>query len=197
LPDRENGRPALLHWITPNALTVARVAVIPLIVAAFFLPPPLGGWLIWGLFVFASATDFFDGWLARKTGQTSAFGAMLDPIADKLLVTTVLLLLAAAGWLQAWGLCAAVVILLREMFISGLREFAAGKTGSFPVTFLAKIKTTVQLVALVVSLLAFALDARGALWVAGEGLLVLAAVLTAWTGWGYWRGVKARGVFDA
>jgi cardiolipin synthase len=183
--------------ITPNMLTLARVAVIPLIVLAFFLPPEWGGWTIWGLFLFASISDFFDGWLARRSGQTSAFGAMLDPIADKLLVATVLLLLAAAGWLDVGGLIASIVIILREIFISGLREFAAGKTGTFPVSKLAKWKTAVQLLALVISLFAFALGDMGFWWQVGEVLLLVAAALTAWTGWTYWRAARAQGMFSA
>ncbi len=189
--------------ITPNMLTLARVAVIPLIVLVFLMPaewgmpPEWGGWLILGLFLFASISDFFDGWLARRLGQTSAFGTMLDPIADKLLVATVLLLLAAAGWLDAGGLVAAVVVILREIFISGLREFAAGKTSTFPVSAMAKWKTTVQMVALVISLLAFALGDRGIWWQLGEGLLMVAAALTVWTGWVYWRAAQKRGLFHA
>jgi cardiolipin synthase len=181
--------------LTPNALTVARIVAIPLIVMGFFMPAEWGGWAMWGLFLFASVTDFFDGWLARRLGQTSAFGAMLDQIADKLLVVTVLLLLARAGWLNAGGLLAAVVILLREIFVSGLREFAAGRTGTFPVSFVAKLKTTTQLLALAVTLFAFALGEMGVWWQLGQGLLVLAAALTAWTGWEYWRNAKVSGVF--
>jgi CDP-diacylglycerol--glycerol-3-phosphate 3-phosphatidyltransferase len=165
------------------------------VIAFFFLPPVWGGWAIWGLFLFAGITDFFDGWLARRSGQGTAFGAMLDQIADKLLVATVLVLLAAAGWLDVGGIIAAVVIILREIFISGLREFAAGHTGTFPVSKLAKWKTTVQIAALVTILLSFALGDRGLLWQAGEGLLMLAAALTAWTGWVYWRAAQRRGMF--
>jgi cardiolipin synthase (CMP-forming) len=185
---------AMSSLVTPNALTLLRVGAIPLVVAAYFLPPAYGGWLMWGLFLVASITDFFDGWLARRLGLTSAFGAMLDPIADKLLVVTVLFLLARSGWLGTGGLLAAIVIVLRELFIAGLREFAAGKCGSFPVSFLAKLKTTTQLMALSLSLFAFARGEMDLWWWLGEALLMLAALLTAWTGWQYWVGVKRQGV---
>lgn len=183
----------LPRWLTPNNLTFARLAGIPVLFTAFFVPV-VGGWIMLAVFVLASLTDWLDGWLARKTGQVSELGRMLDPIADKLLVTTALLVLAATGGLSAFGLLAAVTILLREVFIAGLREFAAGRMGPIHVTFLAKTKTAVQMVAISVLLLAWAMG-NVPLWRGGEALLVLAAILTAWTGRGYLQAAQKEGIF--
>lgn len=125
---------------------------VPLVAASLFWSDILEGglWLRWvALFIYVAAaiTDFFDGYLARAWSQQSAIGRMLDPIADKLLVSTCLLMLASDGTIRGWSLWAAIVILCREILVSGLREFLAEVRVSVPVSRLAKWKTTLQLVA--------------------------------------------------
>lgn len=137
----------------PNLLTYGRILIVPLIVLCFFVEGRLHGsdaarWWALGLFTIASLTDFLDGYLARIWNQTSNIGRMLDPIADKLLVASVLLLVAAAGTIAGWAIWAAIIILCREILVSGLREYLADLKISVPVTFLAKIKTTLQMVSL-------------------------------------------------
>jgi CDP-diacylglycerol--glycerol-3-phosphate 3-phosphatidyltransferase len=164
----------------PNILTLARIAAVPAVVAALFISGETGRFWALVIFLLASITDFFDGYLARKLDAQSRFGTMLDPIADKLLVATVLIMLILRGTVQGLDSIAILLILGREIFISGLREFLAGERVSLPVTMLAKWKTTVQMLA-IVALLAFgempgigADLARAALW--------LAAALSLWTG---------------
>lgn len=175
----------------PNALTIGRILVIPFVVGLLFIDGSTAA--VWAtvLFVAAAVTDFFDGWLARKLQVVSEIGRFLDPIADKLLVAAVLLMLAAAQ--RIWGvhLVAAILILLREVFISGLREFLGGAQIKMPVSQLAKWKTTVQLVALAVLIAAPALPPEDWVnWMA-FGLLWLSAILTVVTGWDYFhRGLK-------
>src|SRR6266403_3325174 len=136
-----------------NLLTFARIAAVPAVVACLYWQDILQGglWLRWVavvIFIRAGVTDFLDGYFARKWGEQSAFGRMLDPIADKLLVASCLLMLAADDTIRGWSLWAALVILCREILVSGLREYLAGLRVSVPVTRLAKWKTTVQLVAI-------------------------------------------------
>lgn len=172
----------------PNYLTFSRVAVLPILVIAFFLPAFIGGWIALIAFLYASVTDFLDGWLARKWHVVSDFGRMLDPIADKLLVALTLFLLAATGYLTGVGIIAALCIISREIFISGLREFVADKAIVLPVTVLAKYKTTLQMVALVILLSGVAmLEARLILFIFGEILLCLAAAVTMITGCQYYK----------
>ncbi len=172
----------------PNILTVARVVLIPVLVAVFYLPAPAAQWAALAVFAAASITDWFDGWLARRWNQLSDFGRVLDPIADKLLVAAALMMLAAFDRLSWASLVAAIVILCRELAISGLREFLAAKgAASLPVTMLAKWKTTVQMVAIALLLLGPAAPWRIPAQAIGEGALWLAALLTVITGWGYVR----------
>jgi cardiolipin synthase len=175
----------------PNALTLARVAAVPALVAAFYLPAPASHWAGLAIFVLAAATDWLDGFLARRWNQGSDFGRVLDPIADKLLVAAALLMLAAFARLSVASLAAAIVILGREILVSGLREFLAGRV-ALPVTALAKWKTATQMTALGVLLIAPALAGWGT-WVQwlGEALLWLAAALTVVTGWAYVRAAVA------
>ena len=170
----------------PNALTLARIAAVPLLIAAFYLPAPAANWVAMVLFVAASVTDWLDGWLARRWEQQSDFGKVLDPIADKLLVAAALFMLAAFGRLSVPSIVAAIAILGREILVSGLREFLAGRA-SLPVTALAKWKTAVQMTAI-----GFLLVGPAAVWRVpaqsiGEVGLWLAAVLTLVTGWDYVR----------
>src|SRR5580704_8215009 len=137
----------------PNILTYARIAAIPVVVGCVYAESIMEGplWLRWvalAVFIAAGITDYLDGYIARIWDQHSAFGRMLDPIADKLLVASCLLILAADGTINNWSLWAAVVILCREILVSGLREYLAALRVSVPVTKLAKWKTTAQLVAI-------------------------------------------------
>ena len=174
----------------PNLLTLSRIAAIPLIVGLCLMRSPAADLAACALFTAAALTDWLDGHLARRWRSTSEFGRMLDPIADKLLVGAVLMLLAGLGRLSDIGLVAAVVIMLREILVSGLREFLAGLSQGLPVSRLAKWKTGVQMTALGM-LVAGDASARllglGFLPIglAGEALLTLAAALTLVTGWDY------------
>jgi cardiolipin synthase len=136
-------------WSLPNLLTYGRIMAIPALVALLFWPRD--DWLRWcalAIYVAAAVTDYLDGWIARAWSQQSAIGRMLDPIADKLLVCALLLMLVADGTIQSWSLWAAIVILCREILVSGLREFLAELKVSVPVSKVAKWKTTAQLLAL-------------------------------------------------
>jgi len=163
----------------PNLLSLSRIAAVPLIVPLFYWPSPIADWLALALFAAASFTDFLDGRIARARGQFSDFGRLVDPIADKLLVAAVLVLLVAFDRAPA---VAAVVIVVRELTVSGLREFLAGRAAALPTTKLAKWKTAVQMVA--ICLLLVHLPAVQP-W--GEALLWLAAALTLVTGYDYVR----------
>lgn len=178
----------------PNILTYGRILAVPLVVLCFFLEGRLQSsdfarWSALVIFVVASITDYLDGYLARAWQQTSNIGRMLDPIADKLLVATCLLLLAADTdrTIAGWSLWAAIIILCREILVSGLREYLAALKVSVPVTQLAKWKTTFQLVAFGALILAGALPEM--VWIKTVGLASLwgAAVLTLITGWDYLR----------
>jgi cardiolipin synthase (CMP-forming) len=175
----------------PNILTYARIAAVPVVVAAMFWQAILDGglWLRWAalaVFIAAGVTDFFDGYLARAWGQQSSLGRMLDPIADKLLVASCLLMLAAEDTIHGWALLAAVVILCREVLVSGLREYLAELRVSVPVTRLAKWKTTLQLVAVGFLICGDAGDAIvPVVTQVGIVLLWLSALLTLYTGWDY------------
>lgn len=172
-----------MQWTLPNILTIGRVLAVPVIVALLFVPGDAARLLAVALFAAAAITDYFDGWLARARGQTSAFGRFLDPIADKLLVAITLVMLVADGAVSGVHVVPAVVIVAREILISGLREFLAGAAVPMPVTFLAKCKTAIQLAALTVLLL---VPLTGAfVHYAGLTLLWLAAAATAVTGADY------------
>jgi len=181
----------------PNLLTYGRIVAVPLVVLCFFLEGRLQSsdparWVAFGIFFAASVTDFFDGYLARIWQQTSTIGRMLDPIADKLLVSACLLLLAADSTIAGWTLWAAIIILCREILVSGLREYLAELKVSMPVSRLAKWKTGVQMVALAFLLIGPAGDKFFPYTTqAGLKLLWIAALLTLITGWDYCRaGVK-------
>jgi cardiolipin synthase len=177
----------------PNLLTYARIAAIPVVVGCLYAQSVQGGplWLRWtalAVFVAAGVTDFLDGYIARAWDQHSAFGRMLDPIADKLLVSSCLLMLAADESIRGWSLWAAIVILCREILVSGLREYLAALRVSVPVTKLAKWKTTVQLVAIGFLLAGEAGDeVLPYTTLTGIALLWLSALLTIYTGYDYFR----------
>jgi cardiolipin synthase len=177
----------------PNILTYARIAAVPLVVACMYWTGILGGglWLRWlalAIFIAAGITDFLDCYFARIWGQQSRLGRMLDPIADKLLVASCLLMLAADGTIRGWSVLAAIVILCREILVSGLREFLADLRVGVPVTQLAKWKTTMQLVAI-----GFLIAGEAGDMVLppttdiGLSLLWLSAIFTLYTGWDYFR----------
>ena len=169
----------------PNILTLSRIVAIPLIVAALYLPPVTASWTTFALFAYASVTDYLDGILARRWGQTTDFGRFLDPIADKLLVGAVLMMMIATGAISGAGVIACLLILLRELLVSGLREFLAGKQIQVPVSRVAKWKTGVQLVAIALLLLTGVAPQIASI---GTVLLWAAAVLTMVTGYEYLRG---------
>ena len=138
-----------MRWTLPNLLTVVRLIAAPLVGLVFLLlPRPAADWAALALFLFASLTDYLDGWLARKWNQVSPFGAMLDPIADKAMVVIALAVLLGVHGMSAWLLVPVTAILFREVFVSGLREFLGHAAGTLKVTPLAKWKTTVQMVAI-------------------------------------------------
>lgn len=169
--------------VLPNALTFFRILLIPPVVALFFIEAPWARWVTLALFVIASATDWLDGYLARKLAVVSPLGRFLDPIADKLLIAAVLVMLAGVGDLPGVHLLAAVLILLRELLVSGLREYLSEKGVVVAVTKLAKWKTTMQMAALSLLIVAPVL---GQSWLqAGWALIWLATALTLLTGWGY------------
>ncbi|WP_438749239.1 CDP-diacylglycerol--glycerol-3-phosphate 3-phosphatidyltransferase [Pararhizobium sp. O133] len=179
----------------PNLLTYGRILAVPMIVLCFFLEGKLQSsdfarWAALGIFVVASLTDFLDGYLARIWNQTSNIGRMLDPIADKLLISVCLLLMAAdtEQTIAGWSLWAAIIILCREILVSGLREYLAALKVSVPVTQIAKWKTTVQMLALGFLLAGPAGDkVLPYTTQIGISLLWVAAILTIYTGYDYFR----------
>ena len=172
----------------PNILTLSRVAVIPVFMALFFLESATGQWIACAVFTLAGITDFFDGYLARSRGQMSAFGTFLDPVADKLLVAAALLMMVGFGQIADLAMIPAVIILCREILVSGLREFLAELRVSVPVSQLAKWKTAGQLVAI-----GFLIAGEAGQQVLpitieiGITLLWLSAIVTLYTGWDYLR----------
>ena len=169
----------------PTALTWLRILLIPVFVGVYYLPDawlaPAGkNWLAMGIFAAAAITDWLDGWLARKLGLTSAFGAFLDPVADKLMVAAALILLVALGRAEAW---LAIIIIGREIAISALREWMAelGAGKSVAVAFLGKLKTAAQMTAIIALLLYEPLIPGIATPLLGTVALWLAAILTLWS----------------
>ena len=176
-----------MHLSLPNILTLARIAAIPPAVALFFVGQSWADWALLCLFGAAALTDWLDGYLARLLKEESAFGRFLDPIADKLLVAALLVMLGATGRLPGLSVVPAVVILMREVLISGLREFLAGLGVGLPVSRLAKWKTAVQMAA--IALLILGRPGGSSLFLEhwGAAALWIAGVLTVITGWDYLR----------
>ena len=195
-----------MTWTLPNILTVSRLFAAPGVAVMFlYFHRPWADWAALALFVSAAVTDFFDGYLARAWKQESKFGAMLDPIADKAMVVIALVILTGYSGMNPWLILPVTVILFREVFVSGLREYLGSRAGLLRVTRLAKWKTTAQMIAIAVLFLgtglAYLEDGRPPR--AGEGavravlspaatatyaglmLIWLAAGLTAATGWEY------------
>ena len=176
----------------PNILTIGRIIIVPFFVLAFYLPGFYGDLTACVLFVIASFTDFLDGMLARMMGEESKLGELLDPIADKIIVATALILLVMSGTIRHYEVIAAIIILTREILISGLREFLARGRIKLPVTNLAKLKTFLQMVA--ISLLLTGETGNKILnfqdynaQTIGIILLWLSAFLTIYTGYEYLR----------
>jgi len=189
----------------PNALTASRVALIPVLVVLYYLPHPLSGPLASTVFIIAALTDWADGWLARRLKVQSAFGAFLDPVADKLMVATALVLLVStppAGLHPAWLALPATIIIGREIAVSALREWMAqlGAAAKVKVALAGKVKTAAQMLAIALLLWGTAGnspmegghpaaggDLAAATQSAGLVLLWLAAVLSLTSGFGYLR----------
>jgi cardiolipin synthase len=177
----------------PNLLTYARIAAVPVVVGCLYFQALLeyGLWLRWValvIFIAAGITDVLDGYVARAYGQQSTFGRMLDPIADKLLVSSCLLMLAVDETIKGLAVLAAIIILCREILVSGLREYLAELRVSVPVTALAKWKTFLQLLAVGFLIAGEAGDKILPITThIGIVLLWLSALLTLYTGWDYFR----------
>ncbi len=181
----------------PNLLTLSRIFAVPLLVMLLWPKPEaasgpsaqfiLDYMLAFGLYCMMGITDYFDGYLARSQGAVSRLGQFLDPIADKIMVAAVILMLVFTRDIDSWHVIAALTILLREIIVSGLREFLAALQVSMPVSRLAKWKTAAQMLALGGLILAGALPDIG--WIKGGSILLLwaAALLTMMTGWDYLR----------
>lgn len=179
---------ANLPWA--NFFTVLRLALIPMIVGLLAIAAGWSGWLAWFLFLVAAASDWLDGYLARRLQQQSAFGICLDPIADKVLVLVVLMTLLTLQQLPAIALIPVALILTREVLVAGLREFLALRQLPMPVTYLAKVKTTLQLLCLTLLLLPIPSAQAGGQW-----LLWISAAVTAYTGLQYaWQARKHMGL---
>ncbi|MFM6950144.1 MAG: CDP-diacylglycerol--glycerol-3-phosphate 3-phosphatidyltransferase [Novosphingobium sp.] len=189
-------------WTLPNILTLSRIAALPLLAFLLWWPNwQFGYGLAFVLYVLMGITDYFDGYLARTSGAVSKLGIFLDPIADKIMVATVILTLTAQGVLRGpyvgdMHVIAGLIILVREIAVSGLREFLGGLQVSVPVSRLAKWKTTFQLVCLGALILGVALpewtiEAMGRTinfpHTVGLTTLWAAAFLTVITGWDYLR----------
>lgn len=172
----------------PNLLTLSRILAIPLVIATFYVQGDYARWFACALFSAAGFTDWLDGHMARRWAQQSELGRFLDPIADKLLVAATLFMLVAKGRLGSeWAVLPALVILCREILVSGLREYLAGLRLGLPVSRLAKWKTAIQMVAIGVLIVGNAGPAFLPVEAIGEALLWIAAVLTIVTGYDYLR----------
>lgn len=197
-----------MKWTLPNTLTVLRLIAAPGVAVMFlYFRRPWADFLALALFIIAAITDYFDGYLARAWRQESKFGAMMDPIADKAMVVIAIMVLTGYSGMNPWLILPGTVILFREVFVSGLREYLGADRKLLKVTKLAKWKTTAQMVAIAVLFLATGLDylEKGRAPRAGEGdipvgmsladianhtglaLIWIAAILTAITGWDYFR----------
>lgn len=187
-------RPLVLSL--PNVLTYGRIIAIPALAACFLLiEGSAGRWSALAIYIAACVTDWLDGYLARIWNQQSALGRMLDPIADKLLVGTALLLLVYDHTIGDTAIIAAIIILCREILVSGLREFLAELNVKIRVTQLAKWKTTLQMIALGVLIAGPAGDSLiSGISLLGLGLLWLAALLTLWTGYDYLKAAVSHAI---
>ena len=169
----------------PNLLTLSRILAIPALIGAFYLSSPLSNWLAFTIFTAAGITDILDGYLARSRGEESGLGRFLDPVADKLLVAATLLMLVYVGRIGDWTILPTVVILCREILVSGLREFLAELRVSVPVSRVAKWKTAVQMLAIGFLIVGDAgWDPIPAMAIGQAGMWI-AALFTIYTGYDY------------
>ncbi len=169
----------------PNVLTLSRIVLIPVVMVAFYVNTTLSKWIAVIAFISACLTDFLDGYIARLMKQTTKFGQFLDPIADKLLIASTLLLLAGFDRISRISFLPAIVILCREILVSGLREYLSALHVAMPVSYLAKWKTLIQMTAIAFLLVG---DIHGiSMAIPGEVLLWIAALLTLITGYDYFR----------
>ncbi len=171
----------------PNLLTLSRILAIPVVVASFYVQGDYARWFACALFSAAGVTDWLDGHMARRWAQQSDFGRFLDPIADKLLVAATLFMLVATDRLSPEAVLPALVILCREILVSGLREYLAELRVGLPVSKLAKWKTAIQMVSIGVLIVGNAGPAILPVAAIGEILLWVAALLTLVTGYDYLR----------
>jgi len=178
----------------PNLLTLSRILAVPILVFLLWKPAPYDYLITFVLYCVVGITDYFDGYLARAQAKISRLGQFLDPIADKIMVAAVLVMLMASRKadgdppiIENWTVIPALVILLREIIVSGLREFLAPLNVSMPVSALAKWKTTFQLVALGALILGGAFPGEAWVHLTGLGCLWAAAALTLVTGYDYLR----------
>jgi len=171
-----------------NFLTLLRIGVIPIIVICIYMKEPFFGWIAFFLFCLASITDYFDGYIARLRNEITNFGTFLDPIADKLLVAAVILILTSKGVIRDWDTIPALIILLREITVSGLREYLAGVKVSIPVSRIAKLKTFLQLSALAILILSESTVDLIIIVYLGKIFLWLSGILTLYTAYDYVKG---------
>ena len=173
----------------PNILTVGRILIAPILIVVFYFPGELSDWLACTIFVIAAFTDYLDGFFARLYKLQSKFGELLDPIADKVLVATALALLIMNQTIKGPGVVAAIIIITREILISGLREFLAKSQIYIPVTNLSKGKTIIQMIAISILLAGSSGDKLLFNYgiQLGTYLLWMSAILTLWTGYAYLR----------
>jgi cardiolipin synthase (CMP-forming) len=174
--------PDAIKYNLANKLTLLRLALLPFIILLFFVHGSWAAWACLVLYIIGAFTDWLDGWVARQYAQTSAFGAAMDPIADKIFVVTVLLMLVATQRIESIFTLAVIIILMREFLVAGLREYLGPKGIALPVTWLAKWKTATQMVATGILIVGPFVSYGTAI---GTLMLCLSAGLTVFTGWEY------------
>lgn len=178
-------------YTIPNIITFIRIILIPIILYLLFSENPNIVLLAGGLFIISSISDYFDGYLARVLNQSSKLGTLLDPIADKLLIASVIVVLVDTNVISNLHVIPAIIILLREIAISGLREFLAKMNTDMPVSILAKYKTTFQMVSLSILIISLGFQLNDFLWNLGLVTLWIAAIITLLSGYNYMaKGLK-------
>ena len=178
-------------YTIPNIITFIRIILIPIILYLLFSENPNIVLLAGGLFIISSISDYFDGYLARVLNQSSKLGTLLDPIADKLLIASVIVVLVDTNVISNLHVIPAIISLLREIAISGLREFLAKMNTDMPVSRLAKYKTTFQMVSLSILIISLGFQLNDFLWNLGLVTLWIAAIITLLSGYNYMaKGLK-------
>ena len=178
-------------YTIPNIITFIRIFLIPIILYLLFSENPNIVLIAGLLFIVSSVSDYFDGYLARTLNQSSKLGALLDPIADKLLIASVIVVLVDTGVISNIHVVPAIIILLREIAISGLREFLAKLNTDMPVSKLAKYKTTFQMISLSILIISLGFELNDLLWNIGLITLWIAAIITLLSGYNYMvKGLK-------